>query len=99
MTVEREFWGVFEKRTAIAEFKKQRFEKTAMVGGRLSKEPFSLYLKDKQRPLIIAGAAKITGDAFLPEQGIRPGNIAGHSYYHGQLLYGKKSRVENGCLP
>ena len=89
-------WGVFEKWRSTATHQKQSFVKTVLVGAKKDIRMPALYLQDKQRPLIIAGGAKITGDVYLPEKGIRPGNIAGQSYYRDQLIYGnqKESAVQ-----
>ncbi|MEX0290067.1 MAG: hypothetical protein AB3N14_13235 [Flavobacteriaceae bacterium] len=90
--VSRDRWGVFEKWTSKATHQNQAFVRTVLAGAKKDPQKSALYLQDKQRPLIIAGGAKITGDAYLPEQGIRPGNIAGQSYYRDQLLYGNQKQ-------
>jgi cytoskeletal protein CcmA (bactofilin family) len=40
--------------------------------------------------MVIAGDAKINGDAYLPERGIKMGNIQGYGYTKPQLVYGRK---------
>ena len=40
--------------------------------------------------MIIVGKAKINGDVYLPQQGIRPGNISGHAFYANSLVYGRQ---------
>ncbi|WP_373518423.1 hypothetical protein [Pricia sp.] len=92
--VEKEHWGLFEKYTSKAQHKNTEFTKTALVGNGTGNGSPALYLTDRQRPLIIAGSAKITGDAYLPSQGIRMGNISGNSYRYGRLLHG--DRKESG---
>ncbi|MGP1994243.1 hypothetical protein D9V96_020350 [Zobellia laminariae] len=94
---QKEYWGIFEEITSTAVHGKLNFTKTALVGSNGYELP-ALYLRDKQRPLILAGNTRITGDAYLPEQGIRMGNISGNSYAHNQLLYGEK-RKSKGELP
>ncbi len=86
----KEYWGVFEKYGVVATASKHRFTKVALAGGGIGPTSPVLYLQDNERPLIIVGTAKITGNALLPKQGIRPGNISGHSYYHPQLVYGRQ---------
>ena len=85
----KSYWGVYEKYGVMCKAEKTRFNKQGLVGGAISENQPALYLKDNQRPLIIAGKAQINGDALLPQQGIRPGNISGNSYNHSQLVYGK----------
>ncbi len=92
------YWGVFEKYALVASFQKNRFVKNVLVGGKLPEDAPALYLKELNRPMIIAGNAKITGDAFLPKQGIRTGNIAGNSYFQKQLVYGQQ-KLSTSELP
>ena len=88
----KEYWGVFELMRAEAMHGKNSFTKIALVGKQFEDSFPALYLRDKSRPLVLAGSARISGDAFLPAQGIRMGNISGHSYYHDQLLYGRQKQ-------
>ncbi|WP_422079437.1 hypothetical protein [Ulvibacterium sp.] len=90
ITVQKTYWGIFEKYVSIAERGKQSFSKLALSGNQYPKGLPALYLRDKQRPLIIAGNSKITGDAYLPKQGIRMGNISGNSYRHSRLVHGRE---------
>lgn len=87
--VHRNFWGVFEKITAVSTIKNKTFKKIALVG---ASQPdvnrTALYLEDKNRPLVLVGNTKIQGLVYLPQQGVRTGNISGHSYYGNQLIYG-----------
>ena len=93
VSVLKSFWGVFEKYVVTSKFKKTAFVKIALVGGAVDEQFPALYLKDNDRPMIIAGSAKITGNAYLPEQGIRPGTIGGQFYRFNSPIYGtvKKS--------
>lgn len=96
--VQRDFWGVFEKRTVHASLGTTSYTKTALIGGRDKEELPALYLNDHQRPLVLAGNSKISGTAFLPSQGLKMGNIYGNSYNRTKLLYGK-SRKSDSVLP
>lgn len=95
ITVKREFWGVLEKRTVQTSHNNVKYSKVALIGGKDMDELAALYVSDHQRPVILAGKAKITGTAYLPEQGFKMGNISGHSYNRSRLLYGRgmKSRT------
>ncbi|WP_394748236.1 hypothetical protein [Spongiimicrobium salis] len=86
----REYWGVYEKIAINARTEAHHFDKVALVGNGITEDFPALYLEDNERPMIIVGGAKITGDAFLPKQGIRTGNISGNSYYHSNLVYGRQ---------
>jgi hypothetical protein len=87
-------WGIFEKAFTISQFRKKIFVKTAFIGSRVnSEESPTLFLQETQNPLTIVGNTEIKGIAYLPSQGVKPGYIAGNSYYGSQLIYGsiKKS--------
>jgi cytoskeletal protein CcmA (bactofilin family) len=87
-------WGVFEKAVAISQFRKKIFVKTAIIGSQINtQESPTLFLQETQNPLTIVGNTAIRGIAYLPSQGVKPGYIAGNSYYGAQLIYGtiKKS--------
>jgi len=87
--VEKTFWGILEKRTVSAKKGLFEFKKTVFVGVTNPDKPV-LYLKDNQRPLVVAGATKITGTAYLPKQGVKMGNIYGNSYYDSKMIFGKQ---------
>ncbi|GAA3614537.1 hypothetical protein Q4Q39_02675 [Flavivirga amylovorans] len=89
VSVHRDYWGVFEKVIAIATIKTNRFKKVALIGALQPKiNRTSLYVEDKNKPLVLVGNTKIRGVAYLPKQGVRTGNISGHSFYGNQLIYG-----------
>ncbi|MEM9143559.1 MAG: hypothetical protein AAGA86_11270 [Bacteroidota bacterium] len=90
--VRREFWGIFEKRTIRTAHGNTQYHKTALVGAREIQEFPALYIRDRQRPVILAGNARVTGTAYLPEQGLRMGNIHGHSYNGSRLLFGQRKK-------
>ncbi|MHA7832358.1 MAG: bactofilin family protein [Flagellimonas sp.] len=87
-SVQKAYWGVLEKRSVTARKGKIKVTKTSFVGHG-HEDRYALYLKDNQRPMVIAGNAMIIGDAFLPQQGIKMGNIQGFGYTKAQLIYGR----------
>ncbi|GAB1856645.1 hypothetical protein MHTCC0001_14800 [Flavobacteriaceae bacterium MHTCC 0001] len=99
LKLKRDYWGVFEKAVSIASIKNKTFKRVGLIGG---KQPLfdrtALFLADKNRPLVVVGDALIKGTGYLPKQGIRTGNISGHSYYGNQLIYGK-SKYSKPHLP
>lgn len=89
LKVQRDFWGVFEKVTSIARIKNKTIKKMALVGASQPEmDRLVLYVEDHNRPLVLVGNTKIEGVAYVPKQGVRTGNIAGHSYYGEALIYG-----------
>lgn len=94
----KEHWGVFEKYSVVSISKKNRFVKSVLVGKKALEQLPALYLQNNGRPIIMVGKASITGDAFLPQQGIRTGNIAGNSFY-GEPTLGGNQRLSSAQLP
>ncbi|GMN06266.1 hypothetical protein MTsPCn5_16550 [Croceitalea sp. MTPC5] len=86
--VKKGLWGVFDHYTAVSSFEKINFSSSVLVGYGVDETLPALYLKDNQRPLIVAGNTKIVGNAVLPQQGIRPGTISGNSYFGNRLVHG-----------
>lgn len=84
-----DFWGVFEKVSVVSRIKKNTFKRNALIGTKENlKKRTALYLEDNKRPLVLVGNTRIEGLSYLPDQGVRTGNISGHSYYGNQLIYG-----------
>lgn len=89
LKITRAYWGLFEKISSVASIKNYKFEKVALIGASQSKlNRTVLFLEDNNKPLVLAGNTRIEGLAYLPERGIRTGNISGHSYYGDRLIYG-----------
>ena len=88
------FWGVFQKIVVVTEHRKKKFYKSALVGSDSNREESpTLLLEENYTPLSLVGSTTITGNAYLPSQGVRSGYIAGESYNNTQLIYGA---INNG---
>jgi len=82
-------WGIFEKAFTISKFRKKTFIKAAVIGSLINSEKSpTLILQETQNPLTVVGNTIIKGIAYVPTQGVKPGNISGNSYYGSQLIYG-----------
>ncbi len=86
--VKKGLWGIFDHYNAVSSFEKIDFSSSVLVGRGIAITFPALYLKDNQRPLIVAGNTKIVGNAVLPQQGVRPGTISGNSYFGNRLVHG-----------
>lgn len=95
--LKRKPWGIYDVITIESNVKGKTFRKTALVGGFQKVRP-ALYLKNINNPLVVVGNTKIEGRCFLPKQGVKSGNIAGHSYYNKQPIYGA-IETSNDFLP
>lgn len=97
LSITKKHWGVFDMVIAKSNVNNILFQKTGIIGG-FQKEKPALYLKDNNSALVLVGNTKIQGDAFLPKNGVKRGNIAGNSYYGEQLIYGA-TKQSNENLP
>ena len=90
-------WGIFEKAYVKTIHREKRFIRCSLLGTSLKsgRRP-ALYLQETFKPMMVVGHTKIKGMSYLPEQGIRPGNISGNSYYGTDLIYGavQKSKTD-----
>ncbi|TRW21073.1 polymer-forming cytoskeletal protein [Flavobacterium zepuense] len=87
-------WGIFEKAFVKATQGNKEFVKCCLIGSSMTAESRpALYLQETFKPLAVVGATHIEGNAYLPEQGLTTGSIAGHSYYGSEMIFGvvKKS--------
>lgn len=95
LKIHRDYWGIYEKVIAVSNIKNKTFKKVALVGGlQPNTNRVALYLKEQNKPLVLVGNTKIQGCAYLPKQGVRTGNISGHSYYGNQLIYGEIKAIK-----
>ena len=90
-TINKAHWGVFDVATITSTKGKETFTKTALLGG-YQQQKTALYLQDLNQPLVLVGKTRIEGKTYLPEQGVKRGTIAGHSYMGNQLIYGNSNQ-------
>lgn len=99
LTLQQSHWGIYDKLIAQAQWKKHTHQKIALLGGQFpSNERPALYLEDTNTPLVLVGNTSITGNAYLPRQGVKAGNIAGN-YYQGNTLINGDINPSNRTLP
>ncbi|MCF6347006.1 MAG: hypothetical protein L3J20_01740 [Flavobacteriaceae bacterium] len=96
-TANKSHWGIFDITTITSTKGKETFTKTALLGG-FQQQKTGLYLQNTNQPLVLVGNTRIEGNTYLPEQGVKRGTIAGHSYMGQQLIYGSISQ-SNDRLP
>ena len=72
--------------------------KTALIGTATTPETVNLYLCNTNSPLVVVGNTRLEGNVYLPQQGIKAGNISGN-YYQGTSLYYGKEFQSNATLP
>ncbi|XLS30050.1 hypothetical protein ACJD0Z_04315 [Flavobacteriaceae bacterium M23B6Z8] len=89
--ISNRYYGLFELSRNTSVNGKFNISRIAFTGSH-PKERTALYLQDLNRPLVLVGQSRINGNAFLPEAGVRPGNIAGNSFYGSKLIDGQLKR-------
>lgn len=78
-------FGIYHYIIAEAYDQARRFSKMALLGNTLMEdEKFALYLVNNHRPVSVSGKTKITGNAYLPEAGVRKAYIEGQAYQGGE---------------
>lgn len=97
--VQESRWGIFNRAIVKTTHRKKIFYKSAFIGARIKPQERSvLYLKENFKPLVVVGNTMIKGNVFLPHQGVRPGTIAGNSFYGQELIQGS-SKTSTEALP
>ena len=96
LTLEKDYWGAFEKVSVRSKVKKNELSKVALVGaGQLDINRPSLYLEETKTPLVLVGQTRLEGLQYLPEQGVKPGYISGESYSGDRLIYGTSKNIKS----
>lgn len=89
VTLKKSYWGGFEMLTSMAGIGGKAFTKTALLGSN-PETPRGIYLEDNKLPLVLVGKTRIEGNAYLPENIVKPGSISGHYYEGKELIYGRR---------
>jgi len=80
-------WGIFDLLLSESVVQQKKFKKVGLIGGGQKERP-SLYLQERNHPLVLVGNTQISGKAYLPEKGVKSGYIGGTSYMGSSLIYG-----------
>lgn len=94
VSLSKTYWGSFEKVKSAAGKRSNRQEKHALLGAAEKKEATSIYLEDNDLPLVLAGNTRIEGNAYTPQNIIKPGNISGDYFQGANLVHGKRYSSE-----
>jgi hypothetical protein len=96
--IKKTSWGGFLKISSTASAKTKSFSKIALVGSDYSNPALGIYLTEGILPLTLVGNTVIEGDAFVSEQGIQSGIIAGN-YFNGMELINGNMNLAKQTLP
>lgn len=99
ISLEQKPWGLLEvalvKSWAGQGINKDSLLKIFFLGKELP--PYALKLSEGNAPLYVCGNTKITGNAFLPTEGVKRGYfhaVRGKPYTGEKLIYGEKKAVQ-----
>lgn len=95
----KQYWGLFDLVLVESYIKDRTYldstTKVALLGTPLAKKwQHTLYLADQNYPLVLAGDAMIKGTAYLPDEGVKGGYIAGQPYTGKKKIYGTTKKSE-----
>lgn len=88
LIIDRKRWGLFDL-AIIKTFILQDTLKRAMLIGTAT-DSTAVYLSDEDRPLLVGGTTKISGDVYLPKSGIKKSYVDGKPYANEKLIYDGK---------
>lgn len=88
----KEKWGGYSLLSIKSSWNNILVGKNCFIGVKLfeNEELLGLYLADRSKYLAISGQTRITGNAYLPQQGIRSVVIDGNTFKGNTLIYGKQ---------
>ncbi|WP_378185637.1 hypothetical protein ACE939_11040 [Aquimarina sp. W85] len=74
----------------------KKITKALLIGSESNANAPNLYLADSFSPLVVVGFTNLSGNLYVPEQGIKPGTISGTFYQNSLVSTGKtiKSKRE-----
>ena len=96
--IKKEYWGAFQKMESTSSSGSKSFTKMALSAGDDIKNNLAVYVANANLPLVLAGKAKVDGNAFLPERGVKAGVISGN-YFQGKTLINGQISLSNPTLP
>ncbi len=96
--IKKTSWGGFLSIKSTTSAKTKSFSKMALVGSEYSNPALGIYLTEGMLPLMLVGNTVIEGDAFVSQQGIQSGIIAGH-YFNGRELIKGNINLAKQILP
>ncbi|UBZ13989.1 hypothetical protein LDL77_19175 [Flagellimonas marinaquae] len=80
-------WGLYHVLQVRSTLKQDTVSRSVLIGQKYKKRP-ALYLADSEKPLQMVGKAKIIGDAYVPQKGIKKGYITSQSFSSFTFLEG-----------
>lgn len=96
--IKKEYWGAFQKTQSISSSGSKSFTKMALTAGDDIESNLAVYVVNANLPLVLVGEAKVDGNAFLPDRGVKAGVISG-DYFQGKTLIGGQISLSNPTLP
>lgn len=91
---EKSYWGSFEKVHSKTGKGVNSFSRAALIGSEIAEKLPVLYLEDQNMPLVVAGNTIIKGDAYIPDEFVKPGSVSGEYFQGSTLVNGRLYKSE-----
>tara|TARA_R110002072_G_scaffold7503_2_gene40926 strand:+ start:723478 stop:724734 length:1257 start_codon:yes stop_codon:yes gene_type:complete len=93
--IKKNVWGGFIEIESTSENNNKMFTQRALIGEAIKNRNLGIYVSEQKMPLQLVDNAKIVGDAYISDVGIKSGNIYNTSFNGNTLVYGdiKKSQA------
>lgn len=85
LIIARKHWGLFDL-AIIKTFILSDTLKRAMLIGTTT-DSTAIYMADEDRPLLLGGKAKLTGNVYLPKSGLKKSYVDGKPYAYEKMVY------------
>lgn len=89
--ITRKQWGAYTVISSKAVHRNRAHLKIALMGDLSQKKLPNLYLSDFGKPLSLCGTARIEGNCFISESGLKRAYIEGKNYQGSKMVYGTVS--------
>lgn len=94
----RKPWGVYEVLSATAFHHRDTFRLQCLTGDKPENPSLALYLPNSNFGLTLSGKTRITGNASIPEKGVKRGNTENQPFQGTELVNGTVS-VSTNTIP
>lgn len=96
LTVTRKQWGIYSLALSKAQIGKSSQQKAVLIGSCSMNDKTGIYVANRKHAISVCGSTHLSGNSYLPEQGIKRAYIEGQNYEGAELHYGPllKSKKE-----
>ena len=92
ISVKKKNWGIYSVALCKASVGTHTLNKAVLLGAENPNDHTGLYVTDRKQAISICGNTRLSGDCYLPENGLKRAYIEGQNYENDQLMYGKQHK-------